>query len=1081
VTTFIDHVTDQLNLRWAWEKVRREAAPGDVWLDEIELAGFELELEKNLQNLAVEFRKLRYRLQPLKPLPYPKDNDKKGNPRLRQMFQVSIRDQVAWTAMVNIIGPYVDSKMPAWSYGHRLYRSIWVEEEEDGKKRRKIGSYRHAAGHMYLPFGQSWPIFRRHVYLAIRAMAKAINVQPELDDERAEEELDIQERLAPNQQCPFVRPEYWQNRTGIGGDDKLYWCSIDLAKFYPTLNLGVILKNIVQQLPYAWRGDAERLLESMFVFHLDLDEWLPQDLKKVDLNSTDKTFRHIPTGLFVAGFLANAGLLNVDREVENRLKDRNIAHFRFVDDHIVLAYSFEDLSSWVNDYIDILKNERTGARVNPSKIEPEEFATFIKRTKRAPKRTISPKCLENATKACRLDPKFPSPLMTKTLELISGIARMDFNLLEPDELTNLTEQLEHLLLVDLPAEEMPEKTRLSFAATRLCRLAECRLANAEARTNLRFQEATLNSQMKDRQNTKEGRDKLGYELKGVRIKLKEEDDRIEREIHRPFRLLRKVLFERPDRVRLWTRAVLMCRHTGVNALGELLEDIQRERSKNPLAAEYLYANTLSLLGTQILIAARIYRDDEAAPWRRQAAKSFLKNVRTTRIELSEEKNSFQFLRLSWHQYCFGMWCANLVLCDKTPQQEHLVDIHFPKYLLKIGEQYLKKTIMGHSPTQRAWWATRMTLRDLAPHAAPLAKVLGERLGQSMETNAFWRFFPLDVPNSMLRSIAKERQFNLNSNIMAGWWFDALRTRTIEIISSMPEGSNNIPGSVRRNLAIRRHNTASLYEWCDYLQQLIGEHFSDPRNGEWTALEFVRQISLLLSGKQTLQVNYIKNARRSRNNLPFVHPANFRIPAEWLQGSTLQWEKWQKLVCPENTNTKISYVPKSERINDSRYRPLSMENALFLSVNPVRGLGLLLYGLLKRDFNLPTLWNGPGHADVLGMLPKLLLREMTCSSWTLGVLAGCLQPRVTENLHLKLYPLEGYTSQDDSLRDPVAFQYASEVCKAIEICQDVLKEQQLSTLKHKARQLTPVSIHQLTRPEWNKVFAASIHEEGNANE
>jgi len=34
-----------------------------------------------------------------------------------------------------------------------------------------------------------------------------------------------------------------------------------------------------------------------------------------------------------------------------------------------------------------------------------------------------------------------------------------------------------MLLVELPETEIPEKTRLSFAATRLMRLAECRLSN----------------------------------------------------------------------------------------------------------------------------------------------------------------------------------------------------------------------------------------------------------------------------------------------------------------------------------------------------------------------------------------------------------------------------------------------------------------------------------------------------------------------------------------------------------------------------------------------------------------------------
>ena len=181
MSKFFDDIADQLNLRWAWEKVRNEAQPGDIWFDEIELAAFELELERNLASIAQEFRKGDYEPSPLKPLPFPKHPDKEGNPRIRQMFQVAIRDQVAWVAVVNIVGPYVDVEMPVWSYGHRLYRTIWVEKDKDGLRRRKIGRYRHSSGRLYLPFQQSWPVFRRHIYLATRAMTTSLISLPELD------------------------------------------------------------------------------------------------------------------------------------------------------------------------------------------------------------------------------------------------------------------------------------------------------------------------------------------------------------------------------------------------------------------------------------------------------------------------------------------------------------------------------------------------------------------------------------------------------------------------------------------------------------------------------------------------------------------------------------------------------------------------------------------------------------------------------------------------------------------------------------------------------------------------------------
>jgi len=180
---------------------------------------------------------------------------------------------------------------------------------------------------------------------------------------------------------------------------------------------------------------------------------------------------------------------------------------------------------------------------------------------------------------------------------------------------------------------------------------------------------------------------------------------------------------------------------------------------------------------------------------------------------------------------------------------------------------------------------------------------------------------------------------------------------------------------------------------------------------------------------------------------------------------------------ETEGSRIAFVPEAYRIQDNRYTPLNPDSQLFSEVNPVRGLGLLLYGLLRKSFDLPAIWNGPGHAEVLGMLPKLLLAEMTCSSWTLGVLLGCLQSRAVENLFLRRHRLEGYSFDDDTLRDPIQFINAGGVLRALITCQDHLKRHQLSTMNQSARQLTPVSIRQLAQPEWSKDFEIAAEDEG----
>jgi hypothetical protein len=176
-----------------------------------------------------------------------------------------------------------------------------------------------------------------------------------------------------------------------------------------------------------------------------------------------------------------------------------------------------------------------------------------------------------------------------------------------------------------------------------------------------------------------------------------------------------------------------------------------------------------------------------------------------------------------------------------------------------------------------------------------------------------------------------------------------------------------------------------------------------------------------------------------------------------------WDSWQ-----QTAKSGVVYVTETERILDLRYTPI-VDKGLFPEINVARGLGLLLYGLLRKSFDLPAIWNGPGHADVLAKMPRLLLADATCSTWTLGILASCLWPRVSENLILRQYPMPEYKSDVDTLRDPVLFLDGREIGRAVKISQDNLVLYQLSTMGNRARQLTPISIRQLTEPDWRKVF------------
>jgi hypothetical protein len=266
---------------------------------------------------------------------------------------------------------------------------------------------------------------------------------------------------------------------------------------------------------------------------------------------------------------------------------------------------------------------------------------------------------------------------------------------------------------------------------------------------------------------------------------------------------------------------------------------------------------------------------------------------------------------------------------------------------------------------------------------------------------------------------------------------------------------------------------SLQEWCKEILAISEQDTADPRTGEWSALEIVRQIAILVSNNQEFGIGYVTKAIAGGPSPLCLHPANFRVPREWLSRKSPTWGEWVSLMRPNNSAVQVESVPEEIRVADSRYTPISSpENSLFDSINQVRGLGLLLYGLLRHSFELPCVWNGSGHRDILNLLPRLLLQGMTCSSWTLGIMQACLQSRAMENLYFRARPSLAMHLNDDSLHDPIRLLTSEQVCAAIKKCQTVLEKNQLSTINHRARQLTPISIRQLSRPNWDKDFSES---------
>ena len=226
--TIHDRLLVPENLNYAWNKAKRLYSTLDGYIDNGELADFELNLEQRLITIQKQFEKGTWNPKKLRPLPRPKKIEN-STAIDRQYYHVAVDDQVAWIAVANALGPELDLQMPPWSYGNRLYRPAWYEHGEDRQSTLEIGPYRHASGHLYRKFQHSWP---------------AVSSACSIDRTKRWHELchPIQKSLivrtawppfsAEREGLPYLKHGFWAPREEH--HTRIYHASFDLRHFYPS-------------------------------------------------------------------------------------------------------------------------------------------------------------------------------------------------------------------------------------------------------------------------------------------------------------------------------------------------------------------------------------------------------------------------------------------------------------------------------------------------------------------------------------------------------------------------------------------------------------------------------------------------------------------------------------------------------------------------------------------------------------------------------------------------------------------------------------------------------------------------------
>ena len=444
------------NLMLAWRKIENLFVPGDIWFDSLRLDAFKYRLKDNLELISNQLETGSYQLHELRPVPFPK---KKGAddsvPPIRQSFIIDVADQLVWVAVCNVIGSRLDTRMPAWSYGNRLYLYWW----KDATDKWQIGNYRNSTPTLYRNWNQSWPQMKRRITVSLKKMS----FTGELDEEEEKVLEQEQETTLNYARLKYLTPGYFDQFKG-NPTDTLYWMGLDLTKFYPHISIGKTKDIIIRELNAAVDKAFVSLLGSLCSFVTDISDYegREDDLKLMGFDDLEvASFEGLPTGLLVAGFLANVFMLDIDRQVDAYLdQHHDVIHFRYVDDHVIIGRTPEATKQWVETYLKWL--QENGLEINEGKAEPKDVLKRVDDVLRVDLQTLKDKGA--------VDSFYPTPLMTQTFQKVSMLSKEKLPLLSGAEFNLVFKDLQTMLVTDIPETEIKKATRISFACTMLSRM-----------------------------------------------------------------------------------------------------------------------------------------------------------------------------------------------------------------------------------------------------------------------------------------------------------------------------------------------------------------------------------------------------------------------------------------------------------------------------------------------------------------------------------------------------------------------------------------------------------------------------------
>lgn len=1066
--TFYERLLLPENLYYAWKKAKYLYRISDGYIDNGELAEFELDLEYQLYTIRYRFKNYKYFPQEIRPLPRPKKLEN-NIPRNRQFFHVSVVDQVAWIAIVNALGPELDYKMPPWSYGNRLYRTAWYENENTSQSKLEIGPYRHSQGHLYRKFQHSWPLFRRHIMLTAQTM---VGTRFNTDNERSD--LDESEKRAlisgKAQKLFYLHNGFWSKYQLKGKNTDIFHLSFDLKHFYPKIRAEAILRGLCYAICENNSDfvEATQLLKYMLQFPIDMSGISESILCRTEPEIEGDVFEGIPTGLFVGGFLANAAMLSVDEKV-NRLvcKDRNIAHFRFVDDHTILAYEFDQLWRWVDRYKKLLSECEVGVEINEEKYSPESFAKWsalrqINTDLPEEAKEVKLKAIEDT----KIDGASPTKIITNTLQQVSLIATTDVNLLDDKDLENRFQTLKWLLLADISEREIRPDTRAAFAAGRIVALAPLHVPQAE-----RLVKEVRSYELQKSLNSKISKSKINeYNANLSQLKMslvQSEKLQVNTEkwyYSECFKLLLKAFDNHPTKPRLFYQLHLFCQKTGYQGLNEIGYWIKKIRNKKyTYWADYYCGLTFQIIANGVLHAYSSIVNDAGLRSEKRAAIRYLQDVANMDIKLFRvnQNRDIWFYDIARRELFVSI--LSLMECFNEIEEsgEKIKNQMFVNLLDEIAYASFycssEKWEQSTGYTSGVWahlvekaiktvecedepssvWKKYETIFDFnSTSDRRAARLYPEHLSRE------WKDY-------FLQEIMDETDF--------GWIKEIITNKKVFVqVKTTNHGTINLVTPNLNKQALKGY--ISVTSWTEFIRESCNDPF-DPRSSEWTALEIVRQL-----------IDRLVNKLDEGNKFTYIHPDNVFIPANWKDkklidplGETISWESWRFFLKNSKTSKSVEIIkPLENQVVDYRYSHFP-ESGLITDTceKLLTSIGRLLLGLLRSDHRAPRIWNIRGNEKVYQFPLPMIYRSLAISSSTLLILDSCLSGRSTETRTISRLPsLFGWSDDcevNDIGFDPPILEKPEDLLEEIEKAQKQLEENQLAVSLNNPRQLIPFQI------------------------